>query len=205
MFTAFHFLQLPRRLLLIFLAISLIAGCGTTSSLQSTGEEKTIDLTPYSRLLVQDFVDEATSKAKPEVQPILKLKMDNAVKAFPDQIAAVTKAQGGFEEVLRAGTPDAATLIMRGSITQYDEGNAALRWMVGFAAGNVNFDAIVELVDGGTGRTLGKWVVDKNSWALGGGIAATQTPEGFMQEAAAKIGTQMSEKRKEGKVAKPQN
>ena len=197
--------RLPQRSLFVFLTVSLLTSCGTTSSLQTAGEEKVIDLSPYSRLLVQDFVDEATSRARPEAQPILKLKMDDVVKAFPDQIAAVTKAQGGFDEVVRSGSPDARTLVMRGSITQYDEGNATLRWMVGFAAGNVNFDAIVELVDGGSGRTLGEWVVDKNSWALGGGIAATQTPEGFMQEAAVKIGTQMSEKRKAGSVKKPQD
>lgn len=205
MSTASRWHRLPQRSLFVFLTVSLLTSCGTTSSLQTSGEEKVIDLSPYSRLLVQDFVDEATSRARPEAQPILKLKMDDVVKAFPDQIAAVTKAQGGFDEVVRSGSPDARTLVMRGSITQYDEGNATLRWMVGFAAGNVNFDAIVELVDGGSGRTLGEWVVDKNSWALGGGIAATQTPEGFMQEAAVKIGTQMSEKRKAGSVKKPQD
>lgn len=193
----------PSRALLLCVATAFLAACGTTSSLQSAEADKTIDLTPYSKLLVQDFADEATSKAKPELQPILRLKMETAVKAFPDQIAAVTRSQGGFAEVSRTGTPDAETLVMRGSITQYDAGNATLRWLVGFGAGNVNFDAIVELVDGGSGRSLGTWVVDKNSWALGGGIAATQTPEGFMEEAATKIGTQLSEKRKEGKVKKP--
>lgn len=184
---------------------SVLTACGTTSSLQSAEEDKVIDLTRYSKLIVEDFRDEASAKAKPEAQPILRLKMETAVKAFPDQIAAVTKSNGGFDEVGRSGTPDADTLVMRGAITQYDEGNAALRWMVGFAAGNVNFDAVVELVDGGTGQSLGKWVVDKNSWALGGGIAATQTPEGFMQEAATKIGTQLSQKRKEGSVKQPQS
>lgn len=192
------------RALLICVAVTTLAACGTTSSLQSAEEDKVIDLTPYSKLLVQDFTDEATAKAKPEAQPILRLKMETAVKAFPDQIAAVTRSNGGFTEVSRTGAPDAETLVMRGAITQYDEGNAALRWMVGFAAGNVNFDALVELVDGGTGRSLGKWEVDKNSWALGGGIAATQTPEGFMQEAATKIGAQLSEKRKAGQVKKPE-
>jgi hypothetical protein len=185
-------------------ALGFLTACGTTSSLQSAEQDKMIDLTPYSKLIVEDFTDQATAKAKAEAQPILRLKMESAVKTFPDQIAAVTRSQGGFTEVGRTGTPDAATLVMRGAITQYDEGNATLRWMVGFAAGNVNFDATVELVDGGSGRSLGTWVVDKNSWALGGGIAATQTPEGFMQEAATKIGTQLSEKRKEGSVKKPE-
>lgn len=184
-------------------AALLLAACGTTSSLQSPKESQSVDLTRFSRLLVEDFTDEATAKAKPEAQPLLKLKLDSAVKTFPDQIAAVTKSGGGFDEVVRSGTADSSTLVLRGAITQFDEGNATLRWMVGFAAGNVNFDARLQLVDGGTGESLGTWDVDKNSWALGGGIAATQTPEGFMQEAASKIGTELSAKRKAGSVTPP--
>ena len=187
----------------VLLAGAVLTGCGTTSSLEAPPEAGVIDLTPYQRLLVEDFSDEATARAKPEAQPLLKPKLDSAVKVFPDQIASVTRANGGFREVAREGTADDETLILRGAITQYDEGNAALRWMVGFAAGNVNFDARVELVDGASGKTLGTWKVDKNSWALGGGIAATQTPEGFMQEAASKIGAELSAKRKAGQVKKP--
>jgi len=193
----------PAGLTAILLAGAMLTGCGTTSSLEAPPEAGVIDLTPYARLLVQDFSDEATARAKPEAQPLLKPKLDAAVKVFPDQIASVTRANGGFREVAREGAADDETLILRGAITQYDEGNAALRWVVGFAAGNVNFDARVELVDGASGKTLGTWKVDKNSWALGGGIAATQTPEGFMQEAASKIGTELSVKRKEGQVKRP--
>ncbi len=187
----------------VFCTAVLLAACGTTSSLKAPEETKAVDLTRFSRLLVEDFTDEATAKAKPEVQPLLKPKLENAVKLFPDQIASVAKSAGGFDEVVRSGDPDASTLVLRGAITQFDEGNAALRWMVGFAAGNVNFDSRLQLVDGGTGATLGTWDVNKNSWALGGGIAATQTPEGFMQEAAAKIGAELSAKRKAGSVTPP--
>jgi hypothetical protein len=196
--------QAATRFAVTIVATLFLAACGTTSSLQAPKESRAVDLTRFSRLLVEDFTDEATTKAKPEVQPLLKLKLDSAVKAFPDQIAAVTKAGGGFDEVVRSGSADASTLVLRGAITPFDEGNAVLRWMVGFAAGNVNFDARLQLVDGGTGESLGTWDVNKNSWALGGGIAATQTPEGFMQEAASKIGTELSAKRKAGSVTPPQ-
>jgi Domain of unknown function (DUF4410) len=195
--------QASTRFAVTFAAALLLAACGTTSSLQAPKESRAVDLTRFSRLLVEDFTDEATAKAKPETQPLLKLKLDSAVKVFPDQIAAVTKAGGGFDEVVRSGSADASTLVLRGAITQFDEGNAVLRWMIGFAAGNVNFDARLQLVDGGTGESLGTWDVNKNSWALGGGIAATQTPEGFMQEAASKIGTELSAKRKAGSVTPP--
>jgi hypothetical protein len=187
----------------VFCTAILLAACGTTPSLKAPEATKAVDLTRFSRLLVEDFTDEATAKAKPEIQPLLKPKLENAVKLFPDQIASVTKSAGGFDEVVRSGDPDASTLVLRGAITQFDEGNATLRWLVGFAAGNVNFDSWLQLVDGGTGAALGTWDVNKNSWALGGGIAATQTPEGFMQEAAAKIGAELSAKRKAGSVTPP--
>lgn len=197
-------MRAPR--VLIGLLATVLAACGTTSQLQAPPEEgkaAMIDLTRFSRLIVEDFTDEATGKAKPEMQPALKPKLDQAIKAFPDQIASATSAGGGFDEVLRSGTPDASTLILRGAITQLDDGNPMLRLMVGFGAGNANFDARLELLDGGTNTQLGTWIVDKNSWALGGGIAAAQRPEDFMQEAARKIGTELSVKRKQGAVKAP--
>jgi hypothetical protein len=94
---------------------------------------------------------------------------------------------------------------MRGAITQYDPGNATLQLLVGFGAGTANFNSRLELVDGGTGSVLGTWIVDKNSWALVGVLAASQKPEDFMQEAAKKIGTELSDKRKAGAIKKPAN
>jgi hypothetical protein len=73
-------------------ALGFLTACGTTSPLQSAEQDKVIDLTPYSKLIVEDFTDQATAKAKPETQPILRLKMESAVKTFPDQIAAVTRS-----------------------------------------------------------------------------------------------------------------
>jgi hypothetical protein len=187
------------------LATAMLSGCGTTSSLEAPPERASIDLTPYSKLLVEDFKDEASAKMKPEARPVLEPKVAAAVKMFPEQIASVVKAGGGFDEVLRSGEPDAQTLILRGTITQYDPGNAALQLMIGFGAGTANFDSKLQLVEGGTGTVLGTWIVDKNSWALGGVFAVSQKPEDFMQEAAKKIGTEISDRRKAGSIKTPVN
>jgi hypothetical protein len=198
-----------------------LAGCGTTSSLQSATASDaaspaagtttagsapaaggTVDLTRYSRLLVEDFADEATGKADAKTQAAMTIKVEAARKTFPTQIADVTRANGGFDEVVRTGSPDEKTLVMRGAVTQYREGNATLRLLVGFGAGTANFNARVQLLDGGTNELLGSWDVDKNSWILGGGIAAAQRPEDFMTEAANAIGTELSKVRKEGKFVR---
>jgi hypothetical protein len=64
------------------------------------------------------------------------------------------------------------------------EGNVALRLLVGMGAGSSYFDANIRLIDGASGATLSTTKVDKNSWGLGGGIAASQTVESFMNQGA---------------------
>lgn len=185
----------------------LLTACGTTSSLTSAPEAAgSIDLTVYSRLLVTDFVDEATGVAAPEDRPVVKAKVEAARRQFPDQIASTVSARGGFTEVARAealAAPDTDTLVMRGAITQWDDGDVTLRLLVGFGAGNARFNARIELVDGGTGAALGSWFVDKNSWALGGALGAAQSPETFLPGAAKRIGEELSGRRIEGSIRKP--
>jgi len=204
--TSVRFSQRAVRLFLLVPIVLSLAACGTTSGFQAApaAEREYIDLTAYQRLLVEDFSDDATHRAKPEMQPILQPKVMKASTMFPDQVASVVAAEGGFAAVDRSGAGGEGTLVLRGAITQYDEGSATLRWMVGFNAGNVNFDATLQLVDGGSQEVLGTWLVDKNSWALGGGIAATQTPELFMAEAARKIGEELARSRKAGRIGKQQ-
>lgn len=175
----------------------LLAACGTSSWLQAPDKSKAIELARFNRLLIEDFTDEATAKAKSEVQPMLKRRLKIAVMQFPDEIALATKSAGGFDEVIRSGEPDATTLILRGAITEFDEGSESLRWRVGFAAGNVHFHARLQLVDGGTSETVGTWNVRRNSWGPGD-PKLPPTTERFLQEAAAKIGAELSARRMAG-------
>lgn len=195
---------IPRMALAASALIVGLTACGTTSSLSSGPKTAgNIDLTGYSRLLVTDFMDEASAKASPETQPTVKIKVEAARKTFPDQIASTVKAVGGFGEVLRAEVlagPDAATLVMRGAITQWDDGSPTMRMLIGFGAGNARLDARIELLDGDSGEVLGTWIVDKNSWALGGAVAAAQSPETFLPGAAKGIGEELSKRRKEGSI-----
>ena len=84
----------------------------------------------------------------------------------------------------RNGKAGADSLIITGDVTRYVAGNAALRALVGFGAGSSYFDADVRFIDGASGKVVGTMKADKNSWGLGGGLAAGQTPETFMKGAA---------------------
>jgi hypothetical protein len=192
--------------------LCLLVACGSTSNLQGEEQAKTIDLAPYSQLLVEDFTDDATARAQGYRQLILKPKVDRAAKAFPNWIAESVRSSGGFSSVERTGTPGASTLVLRGVIHQYDDGNASLRKILGFWAGNTNFDSTVQLVDGGSGNVLGSWKIDKNSFSYLGTDMTTPavtergyapTPEVFMQEAARKIAEELSERKRVGQITAP--
>ncbi len=72
-------------------------------------------------------------------------------------------------------------------ITRLKKGSAAARLLIGFGAGSSYFDATVRVRDGASGADYGTIMVDKNSWALGGGLASAQSVESFMEGAAKKV------------------
>lgn len=179
-----------------------LASCGTTSGIKPTAKtsqqakaQKTeglaLDLSKYDRVVVKDFEDQTQFKKKGYKRERHDARMKEIIVKFPDMIAAEAKAFTGFGEVVRNGEANEKTLIISGQVTKYKEGDAAMRLLVGFGAGSANFDANVELRDGGSNELLGIIKVDKNSWAPGGFFAALQDSEKFMEGAARKIGDQL--------------
>jgi len=141
-----------------------------------------IDFSGYSAVLVSDFGDETKKKNLPEY----------AGSNFADRIVSAIRGTVAFEEVTKdpQEISDNAILIS-GDITRYAEGNPALKAIVGFGAGSTYFDSDVSLSDYASKNVLGEISVDKNSWALGGGIAAGQSVDQFMNEAAQKIAQEL--------------
>ncbi len=153
----------------------MLSSCGTTSTLKSaSGGGGITTARTFSKVTVQDYTSTVGEDS------------GVANKHFADLIAAQIRQTGGFSAVSRNATADASTLVVDGTITRYNEGNAALRLFIGMGAGSSYFDATTRFKDSG-GSSLGQIVTDKNSWGLGGGIAASQTTETFMTNAAQKI------------------
>ncbi len=169
--------------LFFLLTFFLLAACGSTSSIQDKeGKMTHTDLSSYDNVVVLDFSDATKKNNLPAF----------AGKNFADRIAASIKEKGVFKAVSREPIAD-KSIIVSGTITKYNEGNGALRLLIGFGAGSSYFDADVNLTDSLTKQELGKIVVDKQSWALGGIAASTQTVEGFMDGATKKIATELAE------------
>lgn len=154
-----------------------LTGCGSTSGLKNTQGQVITSTRKFSKVTVQTFKlslkePEQNSKAAPTY--------------FADRIASEIKKTGRFAVVGRDSKPDANTLVVDGVITKYEEGNSMLRLFIGFGAGSSFFEADVYFRDS-KGAVIGKIKADKNSWALGGGVAAAQNPTMFMNGAADKI------------------
>ena len=151
-----------------------LAACGTTTPLQTTnlGSAR-----KFSKVTVQDFTSSA-AESGPGVA--------TATTYFPERIAEEIRNTGAFSTVGRNRKPDVNTLVITGNITKFEEGNSMLRLFVGMGAGSALFESDVAFRDGGGGQ-IGAIKVDKNSWALGGGVAAAQNPTMFMNGAAEKI------------------
>jgi hypothetical protein len=71
--------------------------------------------------------------------------------------------------------------------------------MVGFGAGSSHFNALVKINDSETKNNFGSIFIDKDSWVLGWGFAASQTVEVFMQNSAIDIAKKISS----AKMGKP--
>lgn len=181
-----------------------LAACGSTSKIKPTAEPGTAGgpATPalqlgselvqgYSTVAVVDFED-ATEHARIRENKRAEhiATVDRATRDFADRIAAEIRETGAFSTVRRE-QGEGKVLVVGGRITRLKEGNGAARLFIGFGAGSSFFDATVVLRDGETGQTLGEIVVDRNSWPLGGVVAATQTVERFMNGAAKKTAAEL--------------
>jgi Domain of unknown function (DUF4410) len=164
------------------LLLSLVlASCGSVSSTVPTnsaaGTVAAVSKT-YSKVLVQDFAAGPDSGADAGVG-----------SKFAGVIVAEILRTKPSTQILRQGKADASTLVIGGEVTRFVEGNAALRLMIGMGAGSSYFDATIRISDGGNGAAINTLKADKNSWGLGGGLAASQTVDTFMSEAAKKTAT----------------
>jgi len=165
--------------LLLIPVFATLVSCGTTSGVKAAdGKAISSSAVKFSKVVVRDF-------ASTENDPKVATKVAIAKKSFPDMIVGELRNTGRFSKVSRSGSVDSETLVIGGTITDYDDGNAVAKMFIGFAAGNSNFNSNVNF--SGAGKSLGNVTVDKNSWALGGALAAAQTAESFIPGAAKKV------------------
>ena len=171
-----------RRVIFVVIAM-LVVGCGSTSGIKKDGQKAVnLDFSGYDAVLVNSFGD-GTKK-----QTVPLYASDN----FVDRLVSAIRRTGAYSTVTsNADRIEGNALVVGGNITRYAEGNPALKMLIGMGAGSTYFDADVVFADKESQSELGQITVDRNSWGLGGAVAAGQTVEQFMNEAAQKIASEL--------------
>jgi hypothetical protein len=196
----------------------LISACGTTSGLETPAstapaegqaQAKAVAKQPafvplYDNVLVGTFADRATEKVKFKGKTPEEIEQNrNAYQSdletssvhFSDMIVTEISKTNLYQTVQRGAERKERTLLIDGDITRFDRGDSMARLWIGFGAGSAYFDAVIRARDAMSGEVLGEIVADRNSWALGGGIAAGQSVETFMTDAAKKVATELQKAR----------
>jgi len=110
------------RIYILLAVMMLLSACGTTSNLRNTDNSANLpDLASYHTVIVNDFTNGITKK-KDDKQIILE------GKNFADIIATSIKKEKVFNNVERNSNSTSQALLIDGQITEYEEGNSALRF-----------------------------------------------------------------------------
>lgn len=175
----------------------LLSACGTTSGFQkptteknaSQNFEKRLSIANYDRLVIGNFiaadgVEDASQKTNSSKHVTAEQVNQMFRKALEKEIAEANL----FSEIIMQSENEVTdALLLNGQLLRFQEGDAAARMLLGLGAGMSHFDAKVVLSDAASGEVIGEFIIDKNSWALGGFIAWKQDLNAHMRSAATKI------------------
>jgi hypothetical protein len=123
------------------------------------------------------------------------------VTSVPDAFAEELRKTGAFKEVLRAGSPDANTLVLSGTLWRYDEGNWDTRRVTGSRAGLAQFESRLDLRDGARDELLATITVDEGGAGYQRATRPYQSLANLTREAAQNVATALAKAKERGGLA----
>jgi hypothetical protein len=128
-------------------------------------------LADYSHVAVEPFdtsatpLPEASDNSYEPARRVLAQVANSFVEGFSE---ALPKPQAAVVEAGKEAGP--GTLVVRGKVTTMDPGSKAARYWGGFGAGAARTEISGEVVDGGSGKVLLRFLQERRSgWGLFGG------------------------------------
>jgi hypothetical protein len=173
--------RMPRFWSLPCLIVVALTGC---TSLTVVKADPQFNAQRYTTLVVGDF-ENVAGNAPPF---LVQQNLPEAVIAHLKECYA-----GAFERIVRSGSGNAEELVIRGSVTEYQEGNRALRFLAA-GLGSAKIAADVSFYDGQSGQQL---MLAKGDWVLrpGGLVGAALGIDDVVRSAGAQIADLIAEKR----------
>ena len=174
-------IRVLRLQVMLCVIVAALTGC---ASLKVVKVDPRITSQQYSTLVVADFENSVGAALPSRVQQ----DMSEAVVVHLNECYP-----GAFEKIVRSGSGYAEELVIRGSITEYQEGNRALRFLLA-GLGSARVAADVSFHDGRSGEEL---MVAKGDWVFeyGGLMGAVVGIDDVVRSAGARIADLIADKK----------
>ena len=113
-------------------------------------------LSSYDTIIIRDLkLDGAEiSNVDDEEMPRFEAMKPMLARTVTDSLEMELKLRKLFKTILKNGTPTGKTVIFEGSFTEFNAGNRAAKFWVGFGAGKTYLKVKGQLIDAETGKEL---------------------------------------------------
>lgn len=148
-------------------------------------------LSTYDTIIINDFKTDGAEytnvndEEKPKVEALKPL----LVKTVSESLDMELKVRKLFKTILRNAEPKGNAVVLEGAFTEFNAGNRAARFWVGFGAGKTYLKIKGRLIDAATGKELAVFEDRETGYK---GVATMEDFEGLFPHQAKSIGENLA-------------
>jgi len=159
-----------------------------TEEIISTGTR----LSAYDTIIIRDFKTEGAgyTNIDDEEKPKIEAMKPMLVKGISDSLEMELKKRKLFKSIVKNGDAKEKALILEGEFVEFNAGNRAVRFWVGFGAGKTYLKVKGRILDAATGKELVAFVDRETGYK---GSMTMENFEGLFPSQALSIGENISE------------
>ena len=149
-------------------------------------------LSAYDTIVIRDFTTEGAEYSNIDADEKVKVEAMKPmlVKGLTDSLEMELKKRKLFKDIVKNGEPKGKAVIVEGSFVEFNAGNRAVRFWVGFGAGKTYLKVKGRLVDAQTGKELAIFVDRETGYK---GSMTLENFEGLFPSQALSIGENLAQ------------
>jgi hypothetical protein len=149
-------------------------------------------LSGYDTLVINDLKTDGAelTNVDGEEKPRIEAMKPLLVRTFSESLEMELKTRKLFKTILKNEKPTGNAVILEGEITEFNAGNRALRFWVGFGAGKTYLKMKGRLVDAQTGKELANFVDRETGYK---GTMTMESYEGLFPSQARSLGENVAQ------------
>ncbi|MBT0654373.1 DUF4410 domain-containing protein [Geomobilimonas luticola] len=144
-------------------------------------------LSSYDTIVIRDLKLEGAelTNIDDEEMPKFEAMKPMLARTVTDSLEMELKLRKLFKTILKNGTPQGKAIILEGSFTEFNGGNRAARFWVGFGAGKTYLKVKGQLIDAETGKQLATFEDRETGYK---GVASLESFDGLFPHQAKSLG-----------------